>query len=267
MIGQLSYRQRILVLLGLLALAVLGALALPPIPQDPGYHMFADSRSLLGIPNFNDVVSNAGFALVGLFGALMVWRERNRDTFERAADARPYLCFFFGVALVSLGSAYYHWAPSNDRLFWDRLAMSIGFMAISAAVVADRIDAKAGNGWLLIVLIAAGAASLVYWDWTESQGRGDLRFYGLVQFYPMFALPAIMVLFRRHRYTVGRYLLWVVLWYALSKIFEHLDHEVFDLLGRTISGHTLKHVTAAVATFVVLRMLLLRATGRAAVKA
>ena len=118
-----------------------------------------------------------------------------------------------------------------------------------------------------IVLIAAGAASLVYWDWTESQGRGDLRFYGLVQFYPMFALPAIMVLFRRHRYTVGRYLLWVVLWYALSKIFEHLDHEVFDLLGRTISGHTLKHVTAAVSTFVVLRMLLLRATGRAAVKA
>ena len=140
MIGQLSYRQRIIVLLGLLALAVLGALALPPIPQDPGYHMFADSRSLLGIPNFNDVVSNAGFALVGIFGALMVWRERNRDTFERAADARPYLCFFFGVALVSLGSAYYHWAPSNDRLFWDRLAMSIGFMAISAAVVADRID-------------------------------------------------------------------------------------------------------------------------------
>ena len=121
MIGQLSYRQRILVLLGLLALAVLGALALPPIPQDPGYHMFADSRSLLGIPNFNDVVSNAGFALVGIFGALMVWRERNRDTFERAADARPYLCFFFGVALVA------------DTFSWLRLAI-LAVLAVDLVV-------------------------------------------------------------------------------------------------------------------------------------
>ena len=262
MIRRLSFRQRILVLLGLLLLAVLGVLALPPIAQDPGYHLFADCRTFLGIPNFNDVVSNVGFALVGLLGGLLVWRGHHGVIFERPADAQPYLWFFIGVALVSLGSAYYHWAPSNERLFWDRLPMSIGFMAISAAVVADRIDAKAGNGWLLMVLIAVGAASLVYWDWTESLGRGDLRFYGLVQFYPMVALPAIIALFPRHRYTLGRYLAWVILWYGLSKVFEYLDHEVFDLLGHTVSGHTLKHLTAAVSTYVVLKMLLARAAKR-----
>jgi hypothetical protein len=62
--------------------------------------------------------------------------------------------------------------------------MSMGFMAINAAVFADRIDARAGNGWLLYTLLAAGFASLVYWHWTESLGRGDLRFYGFVQFFP-----------------------------------------------------------------------------------
>jgi hypothetical protein len=229
---------------------------LDPIPQDPNYHLFADQRSFFGIPNFNDVVSNIGFAAVGVLGLLVVAGGRGREIFAGSHDARPYLIFLIGVALVSLGSVYYHLAPSNERLFWDRLPMSMGFMAITSAVVADRVDARAGNGWLLLLLLAAGVASLVYWDWTESLGRGDLRFYALIQFYPMVALPLIIGLFPRHRYTLGRYLAWGILWYGLSKVFEHFDHEVFGFLGHTVSGHTLKHLTAAVAAFVVLRMLL-----------
>ena len=115
--------------------------------------------------------------------------------FAERSDAWPYLAFFIGVALVSAGSAYYHWAPSNDRLLWDRLPMSIAFMAFCSAIIADRIDSKAGNVWLLPVLIGLGLASLVYWNWTESLGRGDLRFYGFVQFYPMIAIPAVCCCF------------------------------------------------------------------------
>ena len=103
-----------------------------------------------------------------------------------------------------------------------------------------------------------GIASLIYWHWSEALGRGDLRFYAFVQFYPMIALPVICWLFPEHRYTAGRYLVWVVLWYGLSKVLEHFDSEIFGLLGYTVSGHSLKHLAAAVATFVVLRMLLAR---------
>lgn len=242
----------------MLVAGVAGVLSLGSIPQDPGYHLFADTRSFFGIPNFNDVVSNAGFAVVGLLGIFMVAGEKRRAIFVRPRDARPYAVFFIGVALVGLGSAYYHWAPSTERLLWDRLPMSIGFMAFCAAIVADRIDARAGNSWVLPVLVALGFASLIYWHWTESLGRGDLRFYALVQFYPMVALPVICWLFPEHRYTAGHYLAWVIAWYALSKVLEHFDGEVFDLLGHTVSGHTLKHLAAAAATFVVLRMLLTR---------
>jgi hypothetical protein len=251
----LSYAQRIWLLLGLFLVAVFIIGMLEPIPQDPGYHLFADTRTFFGVPNFNDVVSNLGFAVAGMLGLLAVAGGMRRAIFAQAADARPYLVFFLGIALISLGSAYYHWSPSNERLFWDRLPMSMGFMAISAAVVADRVDAKAGNGWLLYLLLAAGVASLVYWHWSEELGRGDLRFYALVQFYPMVALPLIIGLFTHFRYTIARYLAWVILWYGLSKVFEHFDHAVFDLLGQTLSGHTLKHLTAAVAPFVVYRML------------
>jgi hypothetical protein len=256
----LYFWQRVSVLIALFIIGLVGVFALDPIPQDPNYHRFADTRSFLGIPNFNDVVSNAGFAVVGALGAFVTAGGMRRDIFVQPADARPYVVFFIAVALVSLGSAYYHWAPSNDRLLWDRLPMSIAFMAFCSAIIADRIDAKAGNGWLLPVLVGLGLLSLVYWVWTESLGSGDLRFYGLVQFYPMLALPVVCWLFPEHRYPAGRYLVWVIAWYGLSKVLELLDGAVFDLLGHTVSGHTLKHLAAAVATFVVLRFLLARAS-------
>lgn len=256
----LSFRQRVSILVGLLVAGLLALLALDPIPQDPDYHRFADTRAFLSIPNFNDVASNAGFALVGLLGILTVAGRKRPAIFAQQADAWPYIVFFGGVALVSLGSAYYHWAPSNDRLLWDRLPMAIAFMAFCSAIVADRIDAKAGNTWLLPLLIALGLLSLVYWSSTEALGRGDLRFYAFVQFYPMIALPVVCWLFPEHRHTAGRYLVWVIAWYGLSKLLEHFDGEVFGLLGHTVSGHTLKHLAAAGATYVVLRMLLARAS-------
>lgn len=254
----LTLWQRVTILIGLLAICLLALAALPPIGQNPDYHLFADTRSFLGIPNFNDVTSNAGFAVVGILGVLLVVGRTRHDIFARRSDAWPYVVFFIGVALVSVGSAYYHWAPSNDRLLWDRLPMAIAFMAFFSAIIADRIDRNAGNTWLMPVLIGLGLASLWYWDWTESLGRGDLRFYGFVQFYPMIAIPAICLLFPEHRYTAGRYIAWIFAWYGASKLLEHFDHEVFDLLGHTVSGHTLKHLAAAIATFVVLRMLLAR---------
>ena len=169
---ELSFWPRVSILIGLLVAGLLGLLALDPIPQSPDYHRFADTRSLFGIPNFNDVASNAGFAVVGILGILVVSGKRSRVVFAERSDAWPYLAFFIGVALVSAGSAYYHWAPSNDRLLWDRLPMSIAFMAFCSAIIADRIDAKAGNVWLLPMLIGLGLVSLVYWNWTESAGAG-----------------------------------------------------------------------------------------------
>jgi len=247
--------QRIQLLIALLVMSIGIIFFVDPVPQDLSYHNFADTRGWLGIPNFGDVASNAGFLVVGAI-ALAALIYRRGELFRTPADARPYLIFFAAVTLVSLGSGYYHWAPSNASLLWDRLPMSIAFMAISAAVVADRINAPAGNSWVLAVLLVLGLASLFYWDWTESLGSGDLRFYGLVQFCPMLALPIIVWAFPDHYYTAGRYLGWVIAWYGLSKLLEFFDQGILILTGNLISGHSLKHLAAAVATYVVLRMLI-----------
>lgn len=262
-----SVRRRVSLLAGMFVASLAAMMLVAPIPQDPAYHLFADTRSWLGVANFGDVSSNIGFAIVGILGLWVVLGPKGRTVFGDRSDSWPYAVFFLAVGLVGVGSAYYHVAPDNERLFWDRLPMTVVFMALFSAIVADRVHKGAGIRWLLPVLVVLGVLSLVYWDWTEARGRGDLRFYGLVQFYPVLALPVICWLLPRARYTGGGYLIRVIAWYAVAKLLEHFDAEVFALLANTVSGHSLKHVAAAVATVVVLRMIVaspLRATGTAA---
>ncbi len=250
-----SLNQRVSILIGTLVFGLMGIHFVTPIPQDPSYHAFADLRSCFGIPNFGDVVSNIGFALVGFWGLWHVLGRWRGHIFAERIDASPYIVFFAGVALVSVGSVYYHIDPNNAGLFWDRLPMTVAFMAFFNALIADRIHGGIAILWTMPVLIGLGVLSLVYWNVTEAQGEGDLRYYGLVQFYPIVALPLILWLFPKGRYTTGSHLLWVVFWYALAKLLEFFDYEVFALLGGLISGHTLKHIAAAVSAVVIVRML------------
>jgi hypothetical protein len=251
----LTTRQRLAVLVGVFIATVAGLLFIDPIPQDAAYHLFADARSVSGIPNYGDVASNVPLALVGGFGLWFVLRSQGAHLFDHPAERLPFVVFFIGLVLLSVGSAYYHLAPDNDRLFWDRLPITIVFMALTSAFVADRIHGKIGALWVLPILVGAGILSVVYWDWSESLGNGDLRFYGLVQFYPMVALPMICWLFPKARLTGSRYLAWMIAWYALAKVFEHLDGEIFELSANTVSGHSLKQLAAAVMALVVVRML------------
>jgi len=247
--------RRLWPLVGLAALTALGFLVSAPIPQDPAYHLFADRRLCIGVPNFANVVSNAGFAVVGLWGFWLVLGRERQTLFTRPEDCWPYITFFIGVAAVSVGSAYYHAAPDDTRLFWDRLPMTVAFMGLFAAIVADRVDRRSGLRWVLPLGVAFGVTSLLYWLWTEAQGRGDLRPYGLVQFLPIAAVPLIAWKFPAGRYTHGRDLVSLFLWYAVAKVLEHLDGPILAWTAGLVSGHSLKHLAAAVATFVVVRML------------
>lgn len=225
-----------------------------PIPQSLNYHNFADTRPFFGIANFGDVASNISFLVVGLWGIWSLFQPGMKNWFGNALEGKLSVLFFASVALVSLGSAYYHEIPGNDRLFWDRLPMTVAFMSLFSLIISDRIDQKLGK-ILAWILIPAGILSLVYWSWTENLGHGDLRFYGFVQFYPIFAIPLMCYLFRDYRYTPLKYILWLMFWYAVAKVLEFFDVEIFDLLGNSVSGHSLKHLCSALSVLVVLRML------------
>jgi hypothetical protein len=235
----------LLILTAVLAIGVI--IDQGPIPQDVNYHLFVDTREIWAIPNFWNVVTNMPFALVGLLGIVQLRKPGKLGFLNQTTTA--YTLLFFGTFLVAFGSSYYHLEPNNQTLVWDRLPMTIAFMALFSIIISEFITIRSGKA-LLIPLILAGMLSVFYWHVSEINGSGDLRFYALVQFYPMLAIPIIMVCFRSKCTHVQAYW-WLLVLYITAKFFEYFDAEVYDMLG-FISGHSLKHLFAALGIYVLL---------------
>tara|TARA_R110002073_G_scaffold278333_3_gene442133 strand:- start:2608 stop:3408 length:801 start_codon:yes stop_codon:yes gene_type:complete len=234
---------------------ILAAILLPPVSQPMAYHQFADQRLYFNIPNFLNVVSNLVFLLSGAMGLLFLYRSAQSSlhcAFIKKSECWPYLILFLSVVLTCCGSAYYHWAPDNERLLWDRLPIAIGVTALLAATVVERIHLKLGL-WLMPVLITLGIGSVLYWYWSEQRGVGNLNFYIVTQFYSLL-LIVLLGMFFPSRYTRGTDIYWVMVLYGLSKLAETFDHVLYEL-GQLVSGHTVKHLLAAFAVFWILRML------------
>ncbi|QPJ64549.1 MAG: hypothetical protein G3M78_03725 [Candidatus Nitrohelix vancouverensis] len=241
----------------LIALFVAGGLSvffLDPIAQNPLWSQFADHRTLFGIPNAIDVLSNFPFLVIGAMGLRFIMNLSEKDqAFEFSIERRAALCFFGGVFLTAFGSAWFHLDPGNDRLVWDRLPMTLAFSGVVCLLIADRTDPRTGAS-LLPPLALLGIFSVIWWRWSESQGQGDLRLYFYIQFAPMLMIPILLTLFPA-RYTKSSGYLWLLIWYALAKYCEVMDASIYDSSSNGISGHSLKHLLAACGVLHVLHML------------
>jgi hypothetical protein len=242
--------DRGLIVLLLLACAIALVLGLlPPMAQPQDYHRFVDTRAWLGVPNFLNVVSNFAFLAVAAAGLYVL----------RVAPLRmerlPYLLFFLGLAATTFGSAWYHLAPDNARLFWDRLPIAVSFAALLSAVISERISLGAGV-LSLAPLAATGAGTVWYWLYSEGQGDGNVLPYFAFQLY---GLLAILLLMHRSppRFTRDTDLYRVLALYGAAVAAEQFDQYLFTL-GGIVSGHTLKHLLAALGTYQLVRMLRLR---------
>jgi hypothetical protein len=234
---------------------LVAALVVPAMPQPLSYHVFADCRAFLGIPNFFNVLSNLPFLIGGAWGLLLIWN--GRGDFIDAREQLPYLVFFLGALLTCLGSAYYHAAPDNPRLVWDRLPMTLGFAGLVSAAIAERADQRLGLR-ALWPLLGLGVVTVLYWYGTERAGRGNLIPYAAYQTWSIAVIVLLIAAFPARRYSHGSHLLWAAGLYGLAKIFETFDLAIYRMLGGTLSGHTIKHLLAAGAVFAIVRQLRLR---------
>lgn len=238
-------RQRGVLLGGMAVLLVL-ALVLPPVLQPAHYHAFADQRSWGALPHAGDVLSNLGFLLAAVVGAVLLWRADARCLSPAAWGLAA--LFLVGLAASAGGSACYHWAPVDASLAWDRLGMGLAFSGLLGLAVHTRLDDESACWTAVAVVVAAPLAVLVWWQtgnvlpWSLLQAEGVLAVLWLAWLRPRpEALPI----------ALG----WVVLWYALAKLLELSDAFVFAATGELVSGHSLKHWVAACAAWPVLRTL------------
>jgi hypothetical protein len=221
---------------GLVAIA-LGLYALlrfyfGPFPQDPAYHVLADTRTCGPIPRAGDVLTNLAILAAGITG-IVLWRRAKID-----ADERPvYALLVVSIVLTALGSAYYHWAPGDARLVWDRLPLALTEMALLVLVMADRIDIAFARTacWPFSML---GAGSVLWWLAT-----GDLLLYLVVRV-GAGVMIACLLLLRRGRHDGTVWLVAALVLDAVLTVCERLDYPIFVATGGIASGHNLKHIFA-----------------------
>lgn len=225
-------------------IAVVTIFMMPAIPQDSAYHQFSDQRTLFNIPHALNVLSNLAFLVAGIYGLRQLPCYRDIPALKPAR-----VLLFTGVALVAFGSGWYHLEPDNLSLLWDRLPMTIAFMALFSLVVSENIDVRLGE-LSLLPLIGVGMISVIYWYWTEHQGAGDLRLYALVQFLPLMLIALILIMSKPQPGKSGYWQL--IGCYLGAKACEYFDAEIFAL-GGIISGHSLKHLISALGVVLLIR--------------
>jgi hypothetical protein len=226
-----------------------------PIAQDPAYHQFADETAWVGIPNCQNVLSNLPFAIVGLMGLRFLIQEGKKPGLG-VPQSLGWTLLFTGVFLTAFGSGYYHWHPDNFGLFWDRLPMTVGFMGLFAAIIGERVGNRAYT-ILLWPLIFMGLFSAVYWIVTESYGVGDLRMYAFVQFFPLLAIP-LLLLVTPPKFTHAYMIMIALVCYGVSKLTENKDQQIWQFTNGLTSGHAIKHLAAALGCYILLVMLKVR---------
>ena len=238
----------------LLAVAALAALAalLPATGLPAGYHDFADQRTLLSLPHALDVLSNLPFAAMGAWG---LWWLR-RVPLDRLGTAQRGLAglLFIGLIATAFCSSSYHLDPHDAGLCIDRVGMSLAFAGLLGLAAADRISARAGVALAALVAVAAPATALVAWlggnmtPWAVLQGGG-------------LVLLAALALRRPQPRALGFSIIGVIAFYAVAKALELADAPVFALTQQLISGHSAKHLVAALAGWPVVRALQSLARG------
>ncbi|MCF7971187.1 MAG: ceramidase [Methylococcaceae bacterium] len=240
-LSNFSKRKRLIIFTITACLLVLAIFShTEPIPQELVYHHLSDQRLWLTVPNFANIISNLPFATLGLSGLILCFRNKEIGI--------SWYIFFSGLFLVAFGSSYYHVQPNNQRLIWDRLPMTICFMSLFSALCAENISLRYEK-IILPIVIFLGLSSVIYWHFTD-----DLRFYALIQFGALLSIPLILS-FYKSQYSHRHYLLYGLLFYVLAKIFELNDNFIFELTAHLLSGHTIKHLLAAAATYCVYLML------------
>ena len=247
MTNELNQTKKKNVILFLITISgIIAVFFMKPISQDPFYHSFADKRCIQSIPNFWNVVSNMPLLLIGLFGMFFLYKNYFGKNIVLFLNK---FVLFFGIFLTGIGSSFYHLDPSNETLLWDRLPMTISFMSFFSIIIGEFICEKSGKNSLFPLLIL-GFLSIIYWQMTEKRGFGDLRFYALIQFLPLILIPIILILFKTNENSSKQF--WfIIATYIIAKLLESSDAVLFHLLN-LISGHSLKHVSAALGPFLFL---------------
>ena len=129
-----------------------------------------------------------------------------------------------------------------------------------ASVRAETLPHDNGKACAFLLAVLA-IVSVAWWRMTGAQGIGDLRPYLLLQALPLLLIPMWQAIYRAPRQDRIAYGA-AIASYVCAKFAEINDHAIHALSG-FISGHTLKHLLAALAAGIIVQNLIQRTSTQA----
>ncbi len=228
-------RQALLLVLTLLATILMWKHL--PLADRESYFNFADTRSLFFVQNAGDVISNIPFLFVGLWGLYITANNKHLLPAYKLAIRVIALGIFF----TCFGSMYFHLNPNLATLFWNRLPMTVGFSGLVILLIIDRLSLNAGVR-LAFPLLIIGMCSIIGWH----LGYLSLRPYLVVQF-GCLIFSILTAILTPSNIVKNKSIFWAIGLYALAKFTESNDLVIYEKLNYLVSGHTLKHLLAALA--------------------
>ncbi|KAK6912814.1 hypothetical protein RJ641_022415 [Dillenia turbinata] len=204
---------------------VLFMFATPKVSHRPKFHLYADMRNFLGVPNTLNVNTNFPFLIVGVLGFVLCLHG-NLLLISLKGEIWGWALFYTGIASVAFGSAYYHLRPDDDRLVWDTLPMMITYSSLFSCVLVERVGTRTGLTCLIGLLLLA-ILSVAY-----ERTFDDLRLCMVFQLIPSVVIPCMCA--------------------ALT------DRKLYKLTRYSISGHSLEHLISAMFPVLLTLMLLFR---------
>jgi hypothetical protein len=227
---------------------ILGLIGVGRLEQPQWYHDFSDARTIFGIPNAFDVLSNIALLIPGAFGiALVKDMKRIEKGYRDPFELTMLTTLFSGIILIFFGSMWYHLSPDDDTMVWDRLPMTIVFASLTSLVISDRWSVEIAKKvhW---PLVAIGISSILLWHFT-----GDLRPYMFFKHEPIIFIVVLLV-FTTGAYDRSKDYFIALGLFLAATIFELADKQVFEILN-IMSGHTIKHLLAGLACWYLFKMI------------
>ena len=195
------------------------------IPLPPSYHNLADTRKLLNVKNGYNVLSN----LAVFAPTLYLLQKHNLNTKNKILA--------FHISLITLTSTYYHLYPTNARIVWDMLSIATTHAVVLSYFVEEKIA---------ITLYLFSIISVIYWSLYN-----DLRPYILL----LVGIPLYIILQIYNDERVKQYIIPLIISAVFARYVEHNDAKIFKITNKTISGHTLKHLSAGISLYVTIIIL------------
>jgi len=195
------------------------------IPLSPSYHNLADTRKLLNVKNGYNIISN----LAVFLPAFYLLQKHTHNTKNKI--------LFIHISLIALTSTYYHLHPTNARIAWDML-----FIATTHAIILSYfIDEKISLTIYLFSII-----SVIYWFLYN-----DLRLYMIL----LLGIPLYIISQIYNDERVKHYIIPLIISSLFTRYVEYNDKEIFKYTNNTISGHTLKHLSAGISLYLTIIIL------------